>query len=237
MGRAWSRWWRHRNIVYKRAGDEILLLDIYPPLVKKFEKAPVFYYTHGGGWSGGRKETTFVEQSLFERLSREGFACVGVMYRLVKMWNKDDPVRMYDCAVDCRDGLRFLKKHQDRLGLDMDRVVVFGSSAGSHLAQLLAWSEPDAFPGDPVLAPYDVKPVAGVSWYGPSDFRRTSLFDLGETAKFKPDHWARFITKGDHFDYEELDETTRRITDALSPVTWLRKDSVPVMHFHVKRTP
>jgi acetyl esterase/lipase len=222
-----------RNVVYKRVGEETLLLDIYEPLVKKYKNAPVFYYTHGGGWSGGRKEITEAERPLFEALSREGFVCVGVMYRLVKMWNPQDKNLMRDCVVDCRDGLRFLKKNEEQLGINMNRVVVFGSSAGGHIAQLLTFSGPNDFVGEFSLKGYKVSPAAGISWFGPSDFRDTRLFATeGLEDKFSPDHWAKRISKSDEFDYADSDAKTKRMISELSPVYWLRKNSSPLLHVH-----
>jgi acetyl esterase/lipase len=226
-----------RNVVYKRAGNEVLLMDIYAPRRPGKGKAPVFYYTHGGGWSGGSKELSAEVRPLFEALSGQGFVCVSVMYRLVKMWNPDDPVLMHDCVVDCRDGLRFLKKHEKELGLDMDRVVVFGSSAGGHIAQLLTWSGADDFAGAPALASFRAAPVAGISWFGPSDFRDNRLFDYpGSDKKFAPDHWAKRITKSnDGFCYDTADAKTRRMTEELSPVWWLNAKSAPLLHIHGDR--
>jgi acetyl esterase/lipase len=223
-----------RNIVCKRVGNEAVLLDIYAPQVRKHKKSPVFYYTHGGGWSGGSKEISEEVRPLFEALSKEGFVCVGVMYRLVKMWNPQDPVLMGDCVVDCRDGLRFLKKYEAELELDMSRVVVFGSSAGGHIAQLLTFSGADDFAGDPTLASYGVDVLAGVSWFGPSDFRDTQLFvSDGLEDKFASDHWARLITKSDGaVVYKDADEKTRSMIEAVSPVCWLKKDSAPLLHVH-----
>ena len=222
-----------RNIVYKRVNDETLLLDVYAPKVKKYERAPVFYYTHGGGWSGGRKELKGAQKAIFEALSREGFVCVGVMYRLVRMWNPDDPVIMRDCVVDCRDGLRFLKQHEAELGLDMDRVVVFGGSAGGHIAQLLTLSAADDFKGDTSLSDYKVSPVAGISWYGPSDFRDTRLFETEDLDdKFTPDHWGNRITKTAAIDYAGANEKTKQMIDEVSPVVYLKKNSASLLHIH-----
>ena len=222
-----------RNVVYKRANGDALLLDVYLPKVKKYDRAPVFYYTHGGGWSGGRKELKGAQKAIFEALSDEGFVCVGVMYRLVKMWNAEDPVIMRDCVVDCRDGLRFLKQHEAELGLDMNRVVVFGGSAGGHIAQLLTFSAADDFKGDASLFDYKVSPVAGISWYGPSDFRDTKLFISDNLKdKFKPDHWGNRITKTGKLDYADADIETRQLVDEVSPVVYLKKDSAPLLHIH-----
>ncbi|MBL7077091.1 MAG: alpha/beta hydrolase [Kiritimatiellae bacterium] len=222
-----------RNVVYKRAGSETLLMDIYEPRQPTDGKAPVLYYTHGGGWSGGSKEISGDIQRVFEHLTDRGFVCVSLMYRLVKMWNPKDTVRMRDCVVDCRDGLRFLKKHEHELNIDMTRVVAFGSSAGGHLAQLLTFSGADDFPGDDTLHSHKAEVAAGISWFGPSDFRDTSLFEWsGSNKKFSSDHWARLITKSKTFDYETAEPDVRRMTEELSPIWWLRKDSAPLLHIH-----
>ncbi|VGO19213.1 alpha/beta hydrolase [Pontiella sulfatireligans] len=222
-----------RNVVYKRAGNETLLMDIYAPRKPVDGKAPVFYYTHGGGWVGGNKEIGGDIQPLFDQLSDQGFVCVSVMYRLVKMWNPKDDVLMRDCVVDCRDGLRFLKQHEEELDVDMNRVVVFGSSAGGHLAQLLTFSGADDFAGDPALAKYKVELAAGVSWFGPSDFRDNNLFDYqGPDRKFAPDHWSRYINKSQHFNYGKEDAAVRKMTEELSPVWWLKNDNAPLLHIH-----
>lgn len=140
---------------------------------------------------------------------------------------------MRDCVVDCRDGLRFLKKHEDELNVDMDRVVVFGSSAGGHLTQLLTFSGPDDFIGDESLSSYKVDVAAGVSWFGPSDFRQEILFKWeGAGKKFDVDHGARTITKTERFDYDTDDAKIQKMAAEVSPVCWLTADSAPLLHIH-----
>lgn len=222
-----------RNIVYKRVDGDAQLLDVYAPLVKKYKKAPVFVYVHGGGWTGGTKELSGAVRPLFEALSKEGFVCVSVMYRLVKMWDQDDPVVMRDCVVDCRDSLRFLKKYEAKLGIDADRIVVMGNSAGGHLAQLLTFSDANDFRGDSLLSIFKARPVAGISWYGPSDFRDTQLFVTDKLDdKFPPDHWAKRITKAEAFAYTSADDLTKRMIDEVSPICYLKKTNPPLLHLH-----
>ena len=222
-----------RNVVYKRAGTETCLMDIYEPRCPGEGKAPVFYYIHGGGWSGGSKEISGDIQRVMEQLSDRGFVCVSVMYRLVKAWNPDDPVLMRDCAVDCRDGLRFLKQHEEELNMDMDRVVAFGASAGGHLAQLMTYSGANEFSGDSALRGHAVEVAAGISWFGPSDFRKECLFEWeGPGNKFSVGHWARFIAKTDRFDYDSEDPRLQQMAEEVSPVWWLKKDSAPLLHIH-----
>ena len=230
-----------RNVVCKRVDGVPVLLDIYEPLVKKYKKAPVFYYTHGGGWTGGTDEIGNGELPLFEALSKEGFVCVSVMYRLVKMHDPENSLIIRDQVIDCRDGLRFLKKNEAELGIDMDRVVVFGSSAGGHLAQMLTFSDTDDFVGDPQLASYKANVAAGVSWFGPFDFRSAEyfVFNDGVKGRFAPDHWTRRATKyeGEDSLYNHLDPATKKALEEISPISWLDKNDPPLLHYHGDKDP
>ena len=218
---------------YKEADERVLLMDIYEPATKADRPTPVLFYSHGGGWSGGRKEATGDELEVCMQLSKRGFTVVMVSYRMVRLWDKNDTVTMHECVVDCRDGLRFLKKHETKLGIDMARVAVFGSSAGGHIAQLLAFSKPDAFRGETDLHSFKVRPAAGVSWFGPSDFREPQLFEWkGSGDGLAVDQWSRLITRGDSFNYETENSEVQAKTDRLSPVWWLTGGSVPLLQIH-----
>jgi acetyl esterase/lipase len=144
---------------------------------------------------------------------------------------------MRDCVVDCRDGLRFLKKHEDLLGVDMDKVVIFGDSAGGHLTQMLTFSSPDAFIGDADLASYHAQPAAGVSWYGPSDFTNQKLDESTYVdMKFKPGFWAAKINKSKQpLHYNSQSKVVKKMMEEVSPVTWLTKDSRPLLQIHGKQ--
>jgi acetyl esterase/lipase len=230
-----------RNVVCKRVNGVPVLLDIYAPQVKKYKKAPVFYYTHGGGWTGGTDEITDGVRPLFEALSKEGFVCVSIMYRLVKMHDPKNAVIIRDEVADCRDGLRFLKKHEKELGIDMNRVVVFGSSAGGHLAQMLTFTDTEDFIGDPELAAYKANVAAGLSWFGPCDFRSATyfVFNEGTDGRFAPDFWTRKANKykGKDSLYDHLDPKTEKMLAEISPVCWLDKDDPPLLHYHGDKDP
>lgn len=223
-----------RNLIYKKAGGETLLMDVYLPKTKGKKPFPVFYYTHGGGWASGMKEPGGDIKSMFDQLLKSGVACVSVNYRHVKMWRGSDPVMIRDCIVDCRDGLRFLKKNARILGLDAENVVVFGESAGGHIAQLLTWAGPDAFSGDPKLTEYTLQPVAGVSWFGPTDFRKQELFEVpeGVQKEYDPWHWSNRVTKYDGNIYESSDPDVIKKLEEVSPILYLTKKSAPLLQVH-----
>ncbi|TWU44235.1 Carboxylesterase NlhH [Novipirellula aureliae] len=211
-----------RDVPYKQVGQRKLLMDIYMPETQVSEKAPVIYYVHGGGWAAGNKEKFGQPLMLpmFRQLSKNGFVCVSISYRLCK---KGQGVLMRDCVTDAMDGLRFLKQNSEQYSIDPDRIVVFGDSAGGQLAQMLTYASPENFVGDPKLAEIDVQPRAGISWYGPSDFTDVNLFKTTFSDK-NPNRFGSRIT-GDDNGYKK----NPKAFEEMSSYYWIKKDSPPML--------
>jgi acetyl esterase/lipase len=213
---------RKLNVVYKQEGKRNLQLDLYYPTNKRSAEAPVIIYTHGGGWAAGNRAgvTKGLFAPLFTQLLEEGFAVASVDYRL---YNKSGLVAMRDCVIDSKDAVRYLAKNADSLGLDADRFYVFGDSAGGQIAQMLLLSPRDTLTGDPELADVDYKIVAGVSWYGPCDFRDMNLFNYDDRPDFK-DRFGPRITPQPVTDAEKVQRY-----EEMSPVTYLKRNSPPLL--------
>lgn len=209
------------NIKYKTTPEEVLLLDIYYPANRtKGKKLPVVFYVHGGGWSNGSKDNIkkgFIRNT-FQKLVEQGFAVVSVNYRLTR----HKTVVMKDCVVDAMDAVRFIAKQADSLGLDANRVFVIGDSAGGQLAQMILLADPSKFPGDKELLNQKYKMIAGVSWYGPSDFTKTELFETTDSTK-NPDRFGNRIVR------EGMDPSMKdAMYKEMSPIFYLKKDSPPL---------
>ncbi|PJJ70734.1 acetyl esterase/lipase [Diaminobutyricimonas aerilata] len=116
-----------RDIPY-REHDADARLDVYRP-DGATGPLPVVIWIHGGAWvSGGKKD----DVPYFELLAADGRAVVGVDYSL-------GPHRTYPTALhQLTDAIRYLGDHADELGLDLDRVVIAGDSAGAQLTSQLA---------------------------------------------------------------------------------------------------
>lgn len=117
---------------------------------------PLVLFVHGGAWLRGRRDdlgmlTRDWSPGPFARIAAAGMAVACVDYRLSGEAHFPAPLE------DLRAALRWLGLRSAELGLDTDRTVLWGESAGGHLASLLALThtEPAA--------------VAAVIWYGPSD--------------------------------------------------------------------
>lgn len=121
--RAQARLTVQRDLAYGDSPAE--RLDLYPAA----PGAPVFVYIHGGYWRLlGKADSAFMAEAFVAR----GAAVAALDYPLAPAATLDEIVAC------CRRALAFLWREAPRLGLDRTRIVVGGSSAGGHLAGMLA---------------------------------------------------------------------------------------------------
>jgi len=105
--------------------------DFYRPTIEG--DIPVVLLVHGGGWADNDNRYHMVRK--VDQLVRAGFAVFNVAYRLAPDYHFPAPVD------DLLEAVKWLKSHQDRLGIDTQRMAFFGYSAGGHLAELAAMRE------------------------------------------------------------------------------------------------
>ncbi|MFF8596908.1 alpha/beta fold hydrolase [Streptomyces sp. NPDC015220] len=127
---------------------------------------PVVVFVHGGAWRTGLRDDLGPRfrhwtPGPFARLARAGFAVVCPDYRL--SGEAAHPAQL----DDLRSALDWLHGRAAELGLDTGRTVLWGESAGGHLAALAALTAP-ATAGRP-----DTATVRGCAvWYAPTDLTR-----------------------------------------------------------------
>jgi acetyl esterase/lipase len=88
--------------------------------------SPAVFFIHGGGFVFGDRFTGLGEA--LDWVERLGIVLVTVEYRLAPEHPDPAPVQ------DCYTGLRWLFDHASELGVDAERIVIAGSSAGGGLA-------------------------------------------------------------------------------------------------------
>ena len=82
-------------------------------------------YLHGGGWVIGSPDT-------HDRLTRELAAAIGI--RVVSPAYRLAPEHPFPQGLDdCVDAARWLGSHGEALGIDADRLLIGGDSAGGNL--------------------------------------------------------------------------------------------------------
>jgi acetyl esterase/lipase len=119
--------------VYARKQGLDLGLDFYRARGAG-DKAPCVLLIHGGGWDGGSREDF---RDLNGYLASRGYAVAAISYRLAPRFRYPAPVE------DARDALAWLKAHAGALGIDPERLVLAGRSAGGQVALQAAYLDRD----------------------------------------------------------------------------------------------
>ena len=92
-------------------------------------KAPVLLFIHGGGWSIGDKAHAAPDKARWA--NGQGWAFASTNYRLVPQATVEQQ------AADVASAIAWLRSNAASQGLDPDRIVLMGHSAGAHLAALV----------------------------------------------------------------------------------------------------
>ena len=118
-----------KDVVYGTVGSRALKADIYRPEGEGVPTRTAVVMIHGGGWVFGERG---MMAPLASQLAAKGFLAIAAEYRLVPEapWpaQRDDVIAAVRWAAD----------HAAQLGIDVERIVVLGSSAGGQLAMLAA---------------------------------------------------------------------------------------------------
>ena len=108
-------------------------LDITYPDADTTVERPTLFYFHGGGFFGGSKAmgdpmAANEATALIDDLCAQGFNIVNVDYSLVPDYRFPVPL------IQMNEAIRFIAGHSDEYNIDMDNVVLMGSSAGAIMA-------------------------------------------------------------------------------------------------------
>ncbi len=116
-----------RKFIYKEIDGYALEMTMYKPVQSSPMKLPAIVFFFGGGWTGGTSEH-FKMQA--EYLASRGMIAFCPDYR-VKNRQGTSP---FECVKDARSAMRYVRSHGRELGVDTDKIVAAGGSAGGHLA-------------------------------------------------------------------------------------------------------
>lgn len=165
---------------------------------------PVVVFIHGGGWANGDKDN--VAYQVFN-VAKQGFVGVSISYRLIS------EAPFPTCIKDVKEAIRFLKSKQGQLPIDVDRIGIWGYSAGAHLAAMIGLSPDSSFKTD-TLQGYtsNVKALMLVST--PTDF----------IARRKNRGYLNWMSKEQNNDSKFLEE--------VSPITHIHKKQIPIYMLH-----
>lgn len=205
---------QHMNVSY--GSHERQKLDVYFPEEHDGEVG-LFLLIHGGAWIGGDKSSC-TETGL---VAARDFGLVGaaINYHYISGSTHMDTL-MNDIGL----ALAKIKAMGAEKGINVNKVMFMGFSAGAHMSLLYAYSKADTAP---------IKPVAVVSCAGPTDFTDESFYinnSIGDAETMATlFSWAG----GKSFTYaERANAEVRSSLEAISPLNYVSANSVPTIINH-----
>ncbi|HUP51234.1 MAG TPA: alpha/beta hydrolase [Longimicrobiales bacterium] len=195
------------NVVYGVSDNFETKVDLYLPRGQQ-TPAPTLIQIHGGGWVGGNKEANALR---FLPYLEMGWAVANVQYRLGQVGLAPAAVEDSLCA------LRWVIRNAEQYGLDTDRIVVTGYSAGGHLA--LTTGITPASEGLDRQCPGNepLRVAAIVNWYGITDVG--DLLD-GANMRSYAVQWMGSLPDRE------------AVAERVSPLTYVRGGLPPVLTIH-----
>jgi predicted esterase len=178
---------------------QTLLLDVYRPTGDTVTSRPAIVWVHGGGFSGGNKNSPeIVDQA--NHFTRRGYVNVSISYRLVAGGCSAGGVTeaclraIVDAKHDALAAVRFLRRYATTYGVDSTRIAIGGSSAGAITAMNVGFDATD--PGTSGNPGFDSHVRAAISLSGArvmggfSDDDAASLLFHGTNDNLVPYQWA-----------------------------------------------
>ncbi len=116
-----------KGVVYCNHDGVELAGDLYLP--KGAGPHPVVICVHGGGWRAGARGA-FGHWG--DHLAARGYAVFTVSYRLSAPGKKTYPQAVHDVVA----AVQFIRGEAKALGIDPERIALYGASAGAQLSAL-----------------------------------------------------------------------------------------------------
>jgi acetyl esterase/lipase len=205
--------------------DRTLLCDVWQPPKNTKLSGLAFIYLHGSAWTMLDKD--FGTRTFFRHLASQGHVIMDVAYRL---FPEADFMGM---VYDTKHAIAWMKANAAVYGINREKIIVGGGSAGAHLALLAA------FTASGKLTPMDLQQVdlrvhGVISWYGQSDLVAT-YYHTGQhliahsshEKKDKPGGMPLWIQKRMGKDFHRLGFDKDAETGRLIPIVGGTPDEKP----------
>ncbi len=136
------------TLLFKKTEQgDLSLLMFYPPNYKKSNQVPAIVLFFGGGWMTGDKAIQMTADAKY--FASRGMVGICPMYRVEKTHGTTPK----ESLQDAKSSMRWIRSHAGELGIDPDRIIAGGQSAGGHLAAAVALVDGFDEPGeDPLVS-------------------------------------------------------------------------------------
>jgi len=195
------------NITYKNVDTLSLGLDLYYSNDSGTTRKPAMIFVHGGAWKSG-KRSDYLPYLI--DYARKGFVAITVSYRLSRVAKFPAAVQDVNCAV------KWVKANAGSYGIDPDRIVLIGGSAGGHLSMMVGYAGDNPLFEEDCPFEEDSSVKAVVNLYGPTDLTTDEAKDRNEPRSFLG------------YNYEENPDVYR----TASPRFYITHEAPPTLIFH-----
>ncbi len=205
------------NLPY--GGHERHVVDICIPENKAC--AGLVLYIHGGAWIMGDKEV--YHDLIKEMCEKHGVVCAAMNYRYAS-----DTVSIHDILDDIDAAIGFIKETGKKHGVNIDRSILTGCSAGANLALLYTYSR---------VKTSAIEPVAVMSDCGPTDLTDEYYYynpELGKGNAMGDENFlSQLLTRicGKEVTRDTLGEMSEEIKK-ISPLNYVDENTVPTIINH-----
>lgn len=169
---------------------------------------------HGGAWIGGDKSNC--TKNIEKWCGEYGYATAAISYHYISSEFSCDDI-MEDIALS----LEKIKSFAAEKGINIEKTMLVGNSAGGHLSLLYAYKYADTSP---------IKPVAVANYSGPTYLCDENYYN-NENAAGYLDLFSRLchstITEENYLS-EEMQSALLRV----SPVSYIDQNTVPTLICH-----
>lgn len=120
-----------KDIVFGKGGDMDMTLDVYRPPANVTSKRMAIIHLFGGGFFAGNKNAGYIINDA-KALGARGYTSISANYRLQQegLW----PAQIHDTKA----AIRWTRANAEKLGVDANRIVIAGYSAGGMLSLMAA---------------------------------------------------------------------------------------------------
>lgn len=190
------------------------VLDLYVPKENDGEIGLVLFI-HGGAWIMGDKSG--YESTAKNAAINYGYATASINYRYIS-----ETVSILDIIDDIDLALECIKEKGNELGVNINKVLLTGDSAGGHLSLLYAYKRGDSAP---------IKPAAVVSNSGPTNLTDEAFYINNSMGSEEYIASLFSYACGVNFTYAQRAEAQAALA-LVSPITYVSEKSVPTVINH-----
>ncbi|MFS4467800.1 alpha/beta hydrolase [Maribacter sp. 2210JD10-5] len=118
--------------------SDTLQLDFYGAKKDTLKNRPLLILVHGGGFASGKRDNP-LEKKFCKEMAIKGYAVASISYRLTrkgKSFGCDCPAKQklrtfVEISADILQAVSFLSEQRNLFGIDTEKIILIGSSAGA----------------------------------------------------------------------------------------------------------